>query len=221
MIFMNGFKKLLVLSLVASSLIWSACNCDKVQNKRYNFNPRQDSFFMEMPPGYKNIEFQSVNGQIAKWSLNSYNSWEMGEQLKGGACPVYREYQVKSYYYSSYDQSVYDDVSFRLSSKDQPGILSTSISQSYPAYSYGQIETDLHETEKVYGSSIESSSAFEKGYVFIGDTVINGKSYKDIYELSIKKYPTARTTEIKDLYISFSRGLLAYRKTNGLVWFLK
>lgn len=210
-----------MLGVLCSSLFWSACNCDKIQNKLITFNPKQDSFFMEMPPGYKNIEFQSVNGQVAKWSLNSYNSYETGEQLKSGACPVYREYQVKSYYYSSYDLSVYDDISFRLSSKDQPGILSTSISQSYPSYSYGQIETDLHEMDKKYNSSIESSSAFEKGYVFIGDTVINGKSYNDIFELSIKKYPAARTTEIRDVYISFSKGLLAFRKNNGVAWFLK
>lgn len=176
---------------------------------------------MEMAPGYKNIQFQSVNGTPSYWSLSVYISTEMGEQLKRGACPIYREYQVKRYSYSSYDQSFYDELVFDISSKDQPGLLNSRITQSYPSYTNSFIANDLHDMEKIYSSNADGGTVFKKGYTFIGDTIINGKSYNDIFELSIPKGPTAKSGEIKEVYISFGYGLLAFRRTNGLVWFLK
>ncbi len=212
-------KIIICIVLIATTSIWSACNCDNVQNKIMKLNPRQIAFFESLKEGYQQVSFKSSNGQII--SFNSYVNFDnyQREQLKQGACPVYREYIEKNYNYSSYGQSGNDyiDIDFSLSSKNQPGILHTEVNQTY----YFSIDTDLHDLGLVKSSSMTGSNGLQKGYIFVGDTTINGKSYSDIYHLPINKAATSLSTEIKDLYISFSKGLVGIKKVNGISWVLQ
>lgn len=212
-------KIIICIVLIATTSIWSACNCDNVQNKLMKLNPRQVAFFESLQEGYQQVSFKSSNGQIISFDIYvNFNNYQR-EQLKQGACPVYREYMEKNYDYSSYGQSGNDymDIDFSVSSKNQPGILHTEVDQNY----YFSLDTDLHDLGYVINSSFYGSIFPQNGYVFIGDTTINGKTYSDIYHLPITKLPTSLSSEIKDIYISFSKGLVGLKKVNGVSWVLE
>ncbi len=203
--------------LIVMASIWSACNCDNAQNKIMKLNPRQIAFFESLQEGYQQVTFKSSNGQIIDFDVYvNFNTYQ-GEQLKQGACPVYREYMEKNYDYSGLSGFDYFDIDFSVSSKNQPGILLTEVRQNY----FFKLDADLHNLSLVINSSLNSSNIPNNGYVFIGDTIVNGKSYSDVYHLSINKPPTSLSGEFKDIYISFSKGLVGLRKVNGISFVLE
>jgi hypothetical protein len=205
--------------LIAMASIWSACNCDNVQNKLIKLNPKQIAFFEALKEGYQQVSFKSSNGQIINFDFYVNFDTNQGELLKQGACPIYREFIEKNYNYSSYGQYGSDDIDidFSVSSKNQPGILQTEVNQNF----FFSLDTDLHDLGLVKSSSMTGSNGPQKGYFFIGDTTLNGKSYSDVYHLPINKLPTSLSTEIKDIYISFSKGLVGFTKVNGISWVLE
>ncbi len=211
-------KSIVCFVLIAMASLWSAC-CDNVQNKLMKLNPRQVAFFESLQEGYQQVSFKSSNGQIIDFDVYiNFNTYQ-GEQLKQVTCPVYREYMEKNYDYSSYGLSGFDyfDIDFSVSSKNQPGILRTEAGQNY----YFWLDADLHDLDRVINSSMSGSNVPQNGYIFIGDTTINGKTYSDIFHLPITKFPTSLSSEIKDIYISFSKGLVGLRKVNGISFVLE
>lgn len=216
-------KKQLSIFLLAlsSSLFWAACNCENTVNKLEEFNPKQKEFFGLLQEGYFPLQFKSSTGLVV--NLNVYNNiteYE-DEQLNNGACPVWRVYQTKQIRYEHSEQNFYQYFNFRIDSKIQPGDFTTQIYQGYPNYSNGTIRVDLHNPKVKLEGDFPKSETLKEGFTFIGDSTFNGHSFTDLYVLHINKLPTAFSSEIKTIYLSFTKGLVGYRQVNGLVWMLK
>jgi hypothetical protein len=211
-------KIIICIVLIATSSIWSACNCDNVQNKLMKLNPRQVAFFAEFPNGYSTLSLKSNFGQTASYSVKNYFYEQQGPNLKNGVCPVYRMYETREVNYSTYASSLSESINFRMSAENQPGTFEIRLNQYEPLYSYGYIKVDLHNPNLFIEGGFDNAEPFKNGFIEIGDTTINGRNYNDIYALKIKKRPTALSVELKEMYLSFSKGIVALKRVNNVIW---
>lgn len=214
----------LVTLAIGAAIFFSNCNCDESRNKLVDFNPKQKAFLSDYFAdygSYKEIFFKSTQGQSLSYSATYSNNNEQGELLKNGACPIYRMYEMKEIRYSCYKSNYDESFTLNVSSEYQPGNLVLRVNQYNPSYSNGNITVDLHNPNLVIEGSFSNAQAITSGFVQIADTTINGKKYTDLYVLRIDKLPTALSSEIKDFYLSFSKGIVAFRRVNNVVWMLE
>ena len=200
------------------AIIFSNCNCENTQNKVIDFNPKQKAFFVEFPNGYSTLNFKSNFGQTASYGVNNYFYEQQGPNLKDGPCPVYRMYETKEVNYSTYGSSFYESIYFRVSAENQPGSLEIRVNQYEPNYSNGYIKVDLHNPNLFIEGGFDNAEPFKNGFIEIGDTTINGRNYNDIYALKINKRSTALSGELKEMYLSFSKGIVALKRVNNVIW---
>jgi len=65
------------------------------------------------------------------------------------------------------------------------------------------------------------SSNIDKGYLFYGDSVINGKSYSDLFIMNLPYNEEVKPLTITQFIISKRKGLVAYKTKNGADWYLE
>jgi hypothetical protein len=212
-----GSKNILIAVFIL--YLFTACQCSKKPDSSLVLSASQKEWFSNGPNGDSTIIVRSDNGLSDFLSYSSTGLIDDVNMISGGECPKYQGNERYSSAYSSLIAGTY--WTFIVSNYDGSNEFYTSIQRFGGDYSECDFTLDLDNMNTVK-KFLYSPYAFKQnsGFAFVGDTVINGTNYSDIYRMDIQLPPGTKPLDIKQIILSKKKGLVCYQTYNNVKWYL-